>query len=87
MDDILKSLKRLSCASFIATRSSHERAFSAEKLGRMAKAYFSNVYIKPSLASALSLAEKTSRERSSLTLITGSLFLVGEALERFKKKV
>ncbi|MDD5086099.1 MAG: cyanophycin synthetase, partial [Candidatus Omnitrophica bacterium] len=81
LSDILREMARFEPLKVIVTKSGHARALPAHELARAAKRYFDNVETRPSLKSALVLARRARRGYSSLTLITGSLFLVGEAMQ------
>lgn len=78
LSDILSEAVGLRPVKVIATASRHDRALPVRELFLAAKRYFDNVEARPSLEAALASAHKTGRDR--LILITGSLFLVGEAL-------
>jgi dihydrofolate synthase/folylpolyglutamate synthase len=59
---------------FVATRSSSDRALPADELGRLARAHFAHVDVEPEPVAALARA----RELPGGTLVTGSLYLVGD---------
>jgi dihydrofolate synthase / folylpolyglutamate synthase len=73
VDAMLRELAAVG-SRFVATRSSSERALPAEELGRLAEAHFRHVDVEPEPASALARA----RALPGGTLVTGSLYLVGD---------
>ena len=73
VDGMLRELATVG-SRFVATRSSSERALPAEALGRLAAAHFEHVEVEPQPAAALARA----RVLPGGTLVTGSLYLVGD---------
>ena len=59
--------------TFVATRSSSERALPAAELGRLARAHFREVHVEENPAAALRLARSLGP-----VLATGSLYLLGD---------
>ena len=72
-DAMLRELAAVG-SSFVATRSSNPRALPAEELGRLAAAHFEHVEVEPDPAAALARG----RALPGGTLVTGSLYLVGD---------
>ena len=72
-------------ARVIATQAKTRRALPAEKLEAVAKTLVSGVRIIRDVAAALDHAVKTARPQS-LTLVAGSLYVVGEAKAALEKR-
>jgi dihydrofolate synthase/folylpolyglutamate synthase len=73
VDAMLRALATVG-RRFVATTSSNERALPADALGRLARAHFQHVDVEPEPAAALAHA----RSLPGPTLVTGSLYLVGD---------
>ena len=79
-EKILQALGRVA-GRFFLTQFAGERATPAEVLLRAAPAQHLDCEAVPSAAEALSRANEWARARGGATVVTGSFFLVGEALQ------
>ena len=78
-DRILRALGRVA-GRFFLTQFAGERATPAEDLLRAAPALHLDCEAVPEVRDAISRAKEWARERGGAVLVTGSFFLVGEAL-------
>jgi dihydrofolate synthase/folylpolyglutamate synthase len=83
---ILRALGRVA-ARFMLTQFSGERGCTAERLAASAPAGHVDVDVIPAPAEALDRARAWAKARGGAVLVTGSFFLVGEALPLLRRDV